>query len=104
MILAVTAATSLRPARVAAETPAVEAWRTSPFHGAISGATGLPIPCICVFRGRQFRLGERVCMQTPNGVVITRCDLLLNNTTWVPTEEPCILSLRRQPLPQSRKS
>ena len=69
-----------------------EAWRTSPFHGAINGATGQPIPCLCRFREKMFKLGERVCMQTPNGIVLARCDLMQNNTTWVPTTEHCTIS------------
>lgn len=80
-----------------AQTPTTdENWRTSPFHGAIDGATGKPIPCICQFAGRDFEVGERVCMRG----VITRCDLFLNNTTWVPTAEPCTTSSlsRRQVL------
>ena len=93
------------PTRVGAEPIAagVEAWRTSPFHGVISEATGKPIPCLCRYRDRYFKLGERVCMSTPNnGVVVTRCDLFLNNTSWVPTEEQCTISFRS--LPQSNAS
>lgn len=70
-----------------------EAWKTSPFHGAINGATGQPIPCVCRFKGAEFKLGAAVCMNTHVGTVIARCDLLYNNTTWVPTTEPCTISL-----------
>ena len=69
-----------------------EAWKTSPFHGVIDG-NGRIIPCLCVYRGKKFRLGETVCMATHLGTVMTRCDLLLNNTSWVPTNEPCTLSV-----------
>lgn len=86
-----------------------EAWKTSPFHGVPNAATGQNIPCLCVYRGKQYRLGEAVCMQTHVGTVITRCDLNLNNTTWAPTNEPCNLSARNvprfaclMPPPQSR--
>ena len=79
-----------------------EAWRTSPFHGAISGATGQPIPCLCRYRVRTFKLGEQVCMSTPNGVVITRCDMFLNNTSWVPTNEPCTISFQSRPAEMPR--
>jgi hypothetical protein len=76
-----------------------EAWRTSPYHGAINGATGKPIPCICRFQGRDFRLGASVCMQTHVGIVITRCDLSQNNTSWIPTGEACVMSQRQKPSP-----
>jgi hypothetical protein len=74
-----------------------EAFKTSPFHRVINEATGKPIPCICRFQNRDFRVGEAVCMNTHLGVMIARCDLHLNNTSWVPTNEPCTVS--RAPLP-----
>jgi hypothetical protein len=77
-----------------ATTPAPgEAWRTSPFHRATSGATGLPIPCRCRFQEREYRLGEAVCMTTHVGTVIARCDLNQNITTWVPTTDACVVSM-----------
>ena len=69
-----------------------EAWPTSPYHGVISGATGEPIPCRCRFRDSDFRLGETVCMNTHLGVQLARCDLFLNNTSWVPIGVPCTMS------------
>jgi hypothetical protein len=77
-----------------------EAWRTSPFHGAINGATGLPIPCLCRHQGRNYNLGDKVCLQMPNGVMLARCDLVQNNTSWMPTNEQCTMSLHQQSRPQ----
>ena len=81
-----------------------EAWRTSPFHGAIDGATGKAIPCLCRFRGQDYRLGEAVCMATHVGTVLARCDLALNNTTWAPTSTPCMISYQSRPLPAAHTS
>ena len=74
------------------------AWPTSPFHGVISGATGEAIPCRCRFQGNAYRLGDTVCMSTPLGVQFARCDLILNNTSWIPTGAPCTMS-RLDPTP-----
>jgi hypothetical protein len=68
-----------------------EAWKTSPFHGVTDG-NGQIIPCLCLYHGQKYRLGEVVCMNTHVGTVMTRCDLFLNNTSWVPTSVPCTLS------------
>jgi hypothetical protein len=68
------------------------AWPASPFHGVIDGATGLPIPCLCRFKGGEYRLGDTVCMSTHLGVQLARCDLFLNNTSWVPIGVPCTMS------------
>jgi hypothetical protein len=38
-------------------------------------------------------------MSTPLGVQLARCDLLLNNTSWVPIGVPCTMSLL--PVPQA---
>ena len=73
------------------DAPAAENWRTSPWHGVIDGA-GRVIPCRCRFQGREYRLGETVCMQTHLGTVLTRCDLFMNNTSWVPSSEACTVS------------
>jgi hypothetical protein len=73
------------------------AWPSSPFHRATSGATGNPIPCLCRYRDRKYNLGDKVCLQTPNGVMLARCDLFLNNTSWVPTDEACTISWRTPP-------
>ena len=68
-----------------------EQWRTSPFHGVIDG-DGKLIQCRCLFRGQEYKLGEKVCMNTHLGTVMTMCDLQLNNTSWVPTREACTTS------------
>lgn len=68
------------------------AWPSSPYHGVISGATGEPIPCRCRYRDSDFRLGDTVCMNTHLGVQLARCDLFLNNTSWVPIGVPCTMS------------
>lgn len=70
------------------------AWPTSPFHGVIDGFTGKPIPCRCRFQGTTYALGTTVCMNTPLGQQLARCDLFLNNTSWVPTGTPCTMSRR----------
>jgi len=72
--------------------PPPPAWPTSPFHGVISGATGEPIPCRCRYRDSDYTLGATVCMNTHLGVQLARCDLYLNNTSWVPIGVPCTIS------------
>jgi hypothetical protein len=74
----------------------VDAWRASPFHAQFN-ADGQRMPCRCVFQGKEYRVGEIVCMNTHQGVVLTRCDMSLNNTTWVPSEEPCPVSSLPEP-------
>ena len=62
---------------------------TSPHRGVIDGWTGKPIPCRCRFEGKQLELGTIVCMSTHVGTVLTRCDIVGNNTSWIPSREPC---------------
>ncbi len=95
LVIATIAAVIFSPVAILAQTSAPapgEAWKSSPFHGVTNEATGKSIPCICRFQNRDFRLGESVCMPTHLGVVIAKCDLQLNNTTWAPTDQPCTLS------------
>lgn len=102
-ILAAALLVQLHPPRVVAQEAQdaqgapPPAWPNSPFHGTIDGATGQPIPCRCRFRGSQFRLGDTVCMNTHLGIQLARCDMVLNNTSWVPIGVPCTLSRLNDP-------
>jgi hypothetical protein len=91
LVGAVLLASALDPALAETAAPG-EAWRTSPYHGVTNPATGQRIPCLCRFKGEDYRLGASVCMNTHVGTVIARCDLELNNTTWKPTDQPCVVS------------
>jgi hypothetical protein len=48
--------------------------------------------CTCRARGRDFTLGQSVCLATPKGVRIATCAMVLNNTSWKFTETPCVVS------------
>lgn len=63
-------------------------WPTSPHRGVIDG-WGRKIPCRCRFNGKAYQLGEIVCMRTHVGTVLTRCDIFENNTSWIPSQQPC---------------
>ncbi len=76
---------------IAVEASDLPAWPTSPYHGVTDG-DGKRIPCRCRFQGSAFKLGDTVCMSTHLGVQLARCDLYLNNTSWVPTGVPCTMS------------
>ena len=71
--------------------PPVPQGKLSPYHGVIGG-DGKVIPCRCLFRGTAYMLGDKVCMSTPQGTVITECGFQQNNTSWLPTSEPCTVS------------
>jgi hypothetical protein len=79
-----------------------ENWPTSPYRGAIDG-NGVPIPCLCLHKGRKFELGERACLVLPHGSYLARCDYQQNNPSWIPTTDPCVVSERPMSF-QSRKS
>ena len=81
----------------AAEPGAAEPnYLTSPYHGMRDG-NGRIIPCRCRFQGRDYPVGEIVCMSTHLGTVLTRCDLAQNNTTWIPSNVACEVSDARSP-------
>jgi hypothetical protein len=71
---------------------AQDTWKTSPFHGMPNAATGKNVPCVCRYKGSKLPLGAEVCWTTLNDMMLSRCDLLFNNTTWAPTTNPCELS------------
>jgi hypothetical protein len=66
-------------------------WPSSEYHRKLDG-NGNIIPCRCLFKDQSHPLGTTVCMNTHKGTVLTACDLVQNNTSWVPTDEPCAIS------------
>lgn len=74
----------------------------SPWHQAQDG-NGRTIPCVCVVKGQLVPLGSSVCLLTPTGWQIARCDLIQNVTSWVPTGVPCTTSsIEKIPLSRSQ--
>ena len=71
------------------------AWPNSPFLGAVDGVTGIPVPWLCRSEGVVYQLGDTVCMNTHLGVQMARCDLVLNNTSWMPIGLPCSIGSGR---------
>ena len=70
----------------------------------ISAAAADP-DCTCRARGRDFVLGQSVCLATPSGARIATCAMVLNNTSWQFTETPCVVSHlppARRPVVQTR--
>ncbi len=57
------------------------------------------IRCICRFKGRDYGLGQVVCINLPSGSMLKRCGMHLNNTSWEPMNIPCTTS----GLPMSRR-
>lgn len=47
------------------------------------------IPCTCRYQGEDFELGQEICLKSPSGEAIARCEMMLNNTSWKFTKTPC---------------
>ncbi len=51
--------------------------------------------CTCRAMGRNFELGQTVCLRLPSGQNrLARCGLVLNNTAWEISDIPCVVSVR----------
>jgi hypothetical protein len=48
--------------------------------------------CTCRAQGREFQLGERACLTTPQGTRVATCGMVLNNSSWQFSETPCTVS------------
>ena len=48
--------------------------------------------CTCRALGREFQLGERACLTTPNGARLATCGMVLNNSSWEFSPTPCTVS------------
>jgi hypothetical protein len=54
--------------------------------------TAASADCTCRFQGRDYDLGQNVCMGTPKGARMATCGMVLNNTSWQFSETPCVVS------------
>jgi hypothetical protein len=55
--------------------------------------------CTCRSQGRDYELGQSVCLQSPKGARIATCGMVLNNTSWQFTDTPCTVSALPQAHP-----
>lgn len=58
-------------------------------------AAGLPvlaangIACRCLYQGRYFEQGEVVCIHVDGRARLARCDMELNNSSWIFIQNAC---------------
>ena len=45
--------------------------------------------CTCKYKERDIPEGTTICMQTPNGAQMAKCEKVLNNTSWKFTNAVC---------------
>ena len=60
--------------------------------GLASSVTAAVADCTCRSQGRDYELGQTVCLPTAKGARMATCGMLLNNTSWQFTEMPCVVS------------
>ena len=56
--------------------------------------TGSYADCTCRAQGRDFEMGQSVCMATPQGFRVATCGMVLNNSSWDVSQTPCVVSAR----------
>ncbi|CAN1540294.1 hypothetical protein MCEMSEM23_01734 [Rhabdaerophilaceae bacterium] len=47
--------------------------------------------CTCRMRGESLPLGSEVCLETPRGAALFKCQMDQNVTSWRPLARPCPL-------------
>jgi len=66
------------------------------FAGLAAASFALPAradpDCTCRAQGREFALGQSVCLVSPKGPRIATCGMVLNNTSWQFSDTPCVVS------------
>jgi len=55
--------------------------------------------CTCRAMGRNFEVGQTVCLRMPSGQHrLAKCGMVLNNTAWEFTDKPCVSSRLFRPV------
>jgi hypothetical protein len=45
--------------------------------------------CRCIYDGGIAAQGKTVCIKTPKGYRLARCEMFLNNSSWKFLDKPC---------------
>jgi hypothetical protein len=53
------------------------------------GASSANADCTCRGPGVVAHHGETVCLHTPTGPRLARCEMMLNNSSWTFLPDPC---------------
>jgi hypothetical protein len=69
----------------------------------ISAAVADP-DCTCRSQGRDYKLGASVCLQSPKGPRIATCGMVLNNTSWRFSDQPCVISVAPRRVPRDEQA
>lgn len=48
-----------------------------------------PAECSCRAQGRSFEVGETACLRVGESSRVAQCGMVLNNTSWRFTDQPC---------------
>jgi hypothetical protein len=78
------------------------------FAGLAAASSPLPLladpNCTCRAQGREFELGQSVCLVSPKGPRIAICGMVLNNTSWQFSDTPCVVSAVPMGPPQDARA
>ncbi len=62
-----------------------------------SAARAQEATCTCRYQGNNYGVGESICLKGPDGLRMATCGMVLNNTSWQFSKDPCpFSSLDRQ--------
>lgn len=50
------------------------------------------IKCECRYFGNYVPLGSQICMNTPTGAKMAKCEMMQNNPSWQIEEDECPLA------------
>lgn len=73
----------------AALTPARAQERALSDIAAATRETAAAPECTCRANGRNYALGARICLRTPEGPRLFSCGMELNNTSWQRERDAC---------------
>jgi hypothetical protein len=69
---------------------------------ALTSAAVADPDCTCRSQGHDYKLGASVCLQSPKGPRIATCGMVLNNTSWQFSDQPCVISAAPAGMPQHK--
>lgn len=65
------------------------AFACAAFAAAMGAAAEASAAPECLANGQSFKIGQTACLTPPGKSYLARCDMVLNNTSWVKIADDC---------------
>ncbi|MBT3991931.1 MAG: hypothetical protein HON14_18935 [Rhodospirillaceae bacterium] len=77
-------------------------WQTKHLHAQSDNQLSIQNEFTCRYFGRDYNIGARICLTTPDGLRVAQCGMVLNNSAWKLALDSCQQATEKVPRTSSK--